>query len=97
MDDFLMVLIDAMETVDGNRGSYKVVEEMVLDQKIKLRVSQDPYKRSIKQLTNSTRLNVHEENSINQTTLMKFKLMRIRSKISFQAFLKKQTIAENLM
>lgn len=28
---------------------------------------------------------------------MKFKLMRIRSKISFQAFIKKQTIAENLM
>ena len=48
MDDFLMVLIEAMETVDGNRGSYKVVEEMALDQKIKLRVSQDPYKRSIK-------------------------------------------------
>jgi hypothetical protein len=28
---------------------------------------------------------------------MKFKLMRIRSKISYQAFIKKQTIAENLM
>lgn len=28
---------------------------------------------------------------------MKFKLMRIRSKMSFQAFMKKQTVPENIM
>ena len=38
MDDFLMVLIDAMKTVDGDRGSFLKVEEKVLDHKIKLRV-----------------------------------------------------------
>lgn len=34
-----MVLIDAMETVDGNRGSYQVIEERVIDHKVKLKLN----------------------------------------------------------
>jgi hypothetical protein len=35
-----------------------------------------------------------ENNKIYQTTLMKFKLMRFRCKISFSAFMKNKTISE---
>ena len=97
MNDFLMILIEAMKTVDGNRGSFDHVEELVLDHKIKQKLSQNPQDQTIKQVANSTKLSRQEINSINQTTLMKFKLMRIRSKMSFQAFIKKQTILENIM
>lgn len=49
MNDFLMILIDAMKTVDGNRGSFEHVEEQVLDHKIKLRISsQNPQDQTIK-------------------------------------------------
>lgn len=30
MDDFLMILIDAMKTVDGNKGSIKVAETHII-------------------------------------------------------------------
>lgn len=74
-----------METVDGNRGSFNTIEEQIIDHKVKLKLSQN---QSIAKIRENTFLNRQEINSINQTTLMKFKLMRIRSKISFSAFIK---------
>lgn len=65
MNDLLMILIDAMKTVDGNRGSYNQVEERVLDHKIKLRLSQNVCDASIKQISSSTKLSKQDINSIN--------------------------------
>jgi hypothetical protein len=38
MNDLLMVLISAMETVDGNRGSFQTIEELIIDNKVKLKL-----------------------------------------------------------
>ena len=36
MDALLMVLIDAIKTVDGNRNSLPIIEKFVLNQKAKI-------------------------------------------------------------
>jgi hypothetical protein len=37
MDDFLMILVDSLRTVDGNRGSQNAAETMILKHKQNLK------------------------------------------------------------
>ena len=41
MNDLLMVLISAMETVDGNRGSFHTIEDIVIENKVMLKLVQN--------------------------------------------------------
>ena len=95
MDQFLTLIIDSMETVDGNQNSQKFAEKKVEDIKVKQMIKA---KKSgfynIESLRQKARVSLEEQASMKKTTLFKFKLMRIRSKISFSAFEKHMTIAE---
>jgi hypothetical protein len=88
MDDFLMILVDSLRTVDGNRGSQNLVEQVILKQK-----------QDMKNDGQDVRviLTPKDKNSIFQSTLTKFKILRIRSKISLMAFLKNKSINEMIL
>lgn len=52
---------------------------------------------NIEAIKNKAKVNKIELESIHKTTLFKYKLMRIRSKISFCAFKKNMTISELIL
>lgn len=89
MDALLMILIHATKTVDGNKGSLAAVEKFVLTQKARMNKKKGKLEQA--EVTDQ------DKTCIFYSTLMKFRLMRIRSKISFMAFEKNVTIPELLL
>lgn len=95
MNDFLTLVIRSMETVDGGANSQAVVEKKIKEYKVKQMIVQRKSKfYNLESLQSKAQVSPHEKDSIQRATLFKFKLMRIRSKISFAAFLRNMTIPE---
>jgi len=86
MLDLLMILIDHLKTVDGVKGSQAHVENAILVHKKALKVESN---RNLK-----IHITSGERNKIYQATLMKLKIMKIRSKISLMAFEKNKSVNE---
>ena len=97
MDCFITVLVEAMNTVDGNKNSAEVIyaaierekfRQMYLHQKelekkdefrgISLIDREDMIKRA--------EITYKEQYQVLRTTCIKYKIMKVRSKISFSAF-----------
>jgi hypothetical protein len=85
MLDLLMILIDHLKTVDGKKGSQIHVENAILIHKKELKEHQKNLK---------VHITSDEKNKIYQATLMKLKIMKIRSKISLMAFEKNKSVNE---
>lgn len=102
MDDLLEVLIDALDTVDGNKGSANVIYKIIQQEKMKNElIKRDQYNpKKVRAWSKNPAImdkfmpNKAERHSILKTTLIKYKIMRFRSKISYMAFKKKRTINE---
>lgn len=83
-----MILIDHLKTVNGVKGSQNHVENAILIQKKALKESQKDLK---------VHITSDEKNKIYQATLMKFKILKIRSKISLMAFEKNKSVSELIL
>lgn len=99
MNDLLELLIDALNTTNGFRDSANNIKQQMHEQKYKreikrqIRLQQRKDMKKIKfldkeQIWTRTRLTKEELNKIKKTTLTKYKIMRVRAKISFIAFQK---------
>mmetsp|Transcript_21210 Transcript_21210/g.32863 ORF Transcript_21210/g.32863 Transcript_21210/m.32863 type:complete len:126 (-) Transcript_21210:2320-2697(-) len=80
MNNLLQILLFSMNTVDGQRDSIYFYQHQKMKRKYRNKIAMNFKKREI---TMETRL------EILHNLMFKFKLMRIRSKISFSAFIKK--------
>jgi hypothetical protein len=98
MDHFLMVLIHWMRTVDGNAKSITYVENKIKETKLKqmMRSMKNNF-YNLDSLKKKALVSQDEEECVMRATLFKYKLMRIRCKISFCAFEKGLTIVELFM
>lgn len=95
-----MILIDAMETIDGNKGSRNKLEKKIIKEKNRLnsiRISKLNIRTGAKDLMEPATLTEQDKVQIFQKTLFKFKLMKIRAKIGFIAFKQNKTINELLL
>jgi hypothetical protein len=96
MDDFLRVLIVAIKTIDGTKGSFENAYREVFNRKAE-KIKQNLIEIDNRKILRKAELTEYEEYCINKTTLFQYKLLRIRAKISFSAFIKNYTIRELIM
>ena len=98
MDDLIKLIVRGMNTVDGNKDSLQVVRKKIL--KIKKRDQRDheiPFNKADFDDDGNPVIQEKEYYSILRSTCFKYKLMRIRCKISYQAFITNKTIPELIM
>ena len=76
MDDLLSVIVNAMNTVDGNKGTADAIAQQILKLK----------NRGAHSSSGPTALTQNEQDEIYRSVLMKYKILRIRCKISYLAF-----------
>jgi hypothetical protein len=92
MDYFLKFLIHNLQTIDGKRGSAKKVLELMDRESI------EEYKKKHNKtdVSESVRLKLQSTNRhiVFRKVYMKYLIMRIRSKISFIALVRRMTIVE---
>ena len=72
---FLMILIDCLDTIDGNRGTRTAVTEALLRQN---------------KSSDAEKIN----HNLMRKTLLKYKIIKLRSKISYISFINSCTITE---
>ena len=93
MDDFLKIVVFSMNTYDGNANSADHVKhfaETTINWKRETTENKILKKGGFHvHYTEPYQLSEDEKYSIYRTTLLKYKILRIRSKISYMAFLKK--------
>lgn len=102
MDDLLEVLVDALDTVDGGRGTAEIIKAAVQKQKFEAEVEARAARGAVKKRAGKPgprdlakfAVTRQERQAIHKTTLKKYKVLRMRSKISFLAFKNKCTINE---
>lgn len=105
MMDFIELLVDAMDAVNGQKGSAKIIKEKMHEQKFKRELKRLTKLKQTKELKKidyifkdkiwvQTQLTPFEIHQIKRTTLLKYKIMRIRAKISFIALKNNKTIFE---
>lgn len=95
MNDLLAFLIMELDTVDCSRNTAQKVYNEIRDNKIESELEKktkmsDEKKKALKINPNFRRkhgVKVSERLSVMRTTLFRYKMMRIRIKISFEAFL----------
>ena len=105
MNDLLNFLIEAINTVDGNRDSANKVYNAIRDEKIKGELEKKTKMSSAKKKTWMSNPQVQrkyapkpiERLSVMKTTSFRYKLLRIRSKLGFEAFRQKKTVQELLL
>ena len=102
MDDLLEVLVDALDTVDGGRGTAEIIKAAVQKQKFESEIENRARGGNARKPARPADLAKYavtrqERQAIHKTTLKKYKVLRVRSKISFLAFKAKQTINELLL
>ena len=92
MDILLKFLINKMRTIDGVKGSADKILELLQ----KERELEFQKKSGKKFVSDSIRYTIKygNEHKIFRKVYLKYKLMRVRSKISFMAFQKRMTILE---
>lgn len=91
MEQLLKLLIFELNTVDGNRDSAQGIKEALLKQ------TQDERRRkNLYQYSNTHQLGIISH-QLMYKTLLKYKIMRVRGKISFHAFSKNKTILEHIV
>lgn len=95
MDDLIKLIVRGMKTVDGNKDSIQVVQKKIL--KIKKRDAGGAFCKADFDDDGNPVIQEKEQYSILRSTCFKYKLMRIRCKISYQAFICNKTIPELLM
>ena len=76
MDDLLSVIVNAMNTVDGSKGTADAIAQQILKLK----------NRGVDHDCGQTTLTQNEQDEIYRSVLMKYKILRIRCKISYLAF-----------
>ena len=97
MDDLLELIIDEIHTVNGSKDSAIPIRRKIhkikfrQEYKRQLQLSQQGHMKQIKFLDKDavwdrTRLTPHALCQIKRTSQIKYKIMRIRAKISFLAF-----------
>ena len=95
MIDFITLIVKHMHTVDNQKDSAKHVTEHIT--KLKLKIAKE--ENLGKSLTSTMKkrkgvLQEDEQLALLKTIVMKYKIMRIRSKLSFMAFKANLTIQE---
>ena len=95
MDDLIKLIVRGMNTVDGNRGSIAGVKKKIL--KIKKKDAESAFTKADFDDDGNPVIQEKEQYSILRSTCFKYKLMRIRCKISYTAFICNKTIPELLM
>lgn len=86
MEQFIKLLIYHMQTVDGNKGSSRAIEHTLYHQYLK------EYKD--KGYINKKTIIQKAKHKIMTNTMQKYRIIKIRQKISFIAFSKCMTITE---
>ena len=86
MEMLLKLLIYSIGTVDGNKGSSVKIEAALIDQLFKANKK--------RKYTYKNQINWIGKHRVMMYTLQKYRIMKIRMKISFTAFLKRMTVFE---
>jgi len=97
MDDLLELLIDSLDTVDGCRNSAIPIKQKIHDIKFKREHKRQLDLQKRKEMKDisffddnkvrqMSKLTPSETTQVKRTTQIKYKIMRVRAKISFIAF-----------
>ena len=95
MDDLIAVVVKNMNTVDGNQGSAQVIEKQI--NKLKKKHNEQHHRHDYDDDIELNLMSDKERFQLIKTTCFKYKIMRLRGKISYHAFCKNQTIPELIM
>ena len=101
MDDLLKIIVYSMNTCDNKADSATFIKKHIQRLKFKSKdhhkVGLDGINLHFEDEDDQCKLTEEELYSIYRTTLMKYKLIRIRCKISYLAFAQKMIISEFLL
>lgn len=89
MANFLKLLIMKTNTIDGNAGTASLLKAQKHEE-----ISQKCKQQGINNSTKEALMKEEVDAVIHQTVYRKYRVMKVRMKISFMAFLKNQTIIE---
>ena len=92
MNKFLFFLIFNLRTVDGQRGSANSLLEAMNEAKI-AKYKRDNQRQVISN-TVQTQIEAENEHTLFRKVYLKYLIMRVRSKISYTALVKRKTILE---